>query len=253
MDLGTTGGQIFSNESLIDIAGTDEDELHFTERSGTNSDPTSFGYRISIPNGLYRIRLHFAEIFWGAPGGGPNGTGRRVFDVTLENELVLDDLDINAEVGPTAALVESFDVAITDEALDLESDSAFESYCVGAPNSVGSGASIEFFGNVSVLDNAFTLRTLGAPPSVSGLFLQGTNRVQTPLGSGFRCVGGSVFRLQPLIQTDVIGGAFRILDLTAPSQAAAQILPGSSWNFQLWYRDGSTANLTDGLGVTFTN
>ena len=271
VDIGAIGGRSATNPNLVSIANTDDDELYFSERTSANTDPTRFAYRIAIPNGLYRVKLHIAETFWGAPGGGSIGTAQRVFDVMLEDELVIDDLDINAEVGPAAALIKTFDVAIADAAIDLAfvasvdrpkvsaieilrlADDAFESYCVAAPNSTGSGATIDFSGNISVAEDTFALRAGGAPASVSGLFLQGSNRVQTPLGAGLRCVGGSVFRLQPIIKTDALGRASRTLELTTPSQAAARILPGSSWNFQLWYRDGQSANLTDGLGVTFTD
>lgn len=270
VDLGAVMGRSYRNPAVTSITGTEDDELYITERSGGGSNPARFGYRIPVSDGLYRVRLHFAELFWGAPGGGPGGIGRRVFDVTLENELILDDLDITAEVGATTALVRTFDVRIADQAVDLEfhsnadrpkisgleilrlPDAAFENYCIGAPNSAGPGASLSFGGSISVADNHFELRATGLPSSVTSLFLQGTNRPQLPLGSGFRCVGGFVYRLPPLTQASGTGHAAHLLDLTNPPQPAGQILPGSSWSFQAWYRDGPTSNLTDGLGVTFT-
>ena len=39
------------------------------------------------------------------------------------------------------------------------------------------------------------------------------------------------------------------------SSGGGEILPGSTWNTQFWYRDpafgGAGFNLSDGLGVTF--
>jgi len=270
VDLGAMDGGSYTNSSLTQIAGTDNDELYLTERSGSSQHPTFFGYRIGVPDGLYRVRMHFSEIYWGTPGGGGGGVGSRLFDVTLEDQLVLDDYDIFADVGSATAVVHTFDVAVTDGAVDIDlhssadrpkisgleilrlDDFAFENYCIASPNSAGPGAHIGFLGNVSVGDNHFELTASGAPPGVSGLFLQGVSRPQVPLGSGFRCVGGSVFRLPPLVQVSPSGTATHALDMTMAPQPAGVILPGSSWNFQLWYRDGPTSNLSDGLGVQFT-
>ncbi|MFT5049120.1 MAG: N-acetylneuraminic acid mutarotase [Chlamydiales bacterium] len=271
VDMGAMDGQPYTNTALATIAGTDNDELYLTERTGNNEHPTRFGYRIPVPAGLYRVRLHFAEIYWGVPGGGPAGSALRVFDVVLEETLVLDDYDISGTVGAATAVVHSFDMPVTDGMLDLDfiasvdrpklsgleiqrlDDDAFESYCVAAPNSAGAGAHIGFGGNISVADNQFTLEVQGAPPGVTGLFLQGVTRPQAPLGSGFRCVGGAVYRLPPLVQTSSAGVVNRQLDTTAATQASSLVLPGASWNFQLWYRDSQTSNLSDGLGVTFTD
>ena len=58
---------------------------------------------IPITNGTYNVKLHFAEIYWGAaePNGDPTGggTGSRVFDVDIEGQVVLNDYDIFEEVG----------------------------------------------------------------------------------------------------------------------------------------------------------
>ncbi len=32
-----------------------------------------FRYQFPLPNGEYYVRLHFAEIYWGAPGAGVTG------------------------------------------------------------------------------------------------------------------------------------------------------------------------------------
>ena len=46
-----------------------------------------------------------------------------------------------------------------------------------------------------------------------------------------------------------------LLDNTSPPSAATQITPGSTWNFQAWFRDplagGLAFDLSDGLSVTF--
>ncbi len=91
-------------------------ELHTSERS----DAKTFGYEVPVPNGYYTITLHFAEIYWGATGGGPGGTGKRVFDVNLEGDLILDDYDITADVGPGVPVSKTYEVNVTDGTLNLD-------------------------------------------------------------------------------------------------------------------------------------
>ncbi|WP_189362904.1 PKD domain-containing protein, partial [Algibacter mikhailovii] len=56
-----TGGKFFEN------ASAEVESLYQTERS---SDEKEFNYNIPLANGTYEVTLHFAEIYWGATGGG---------------------------------------------------------------------------------------------------------------------------------------------------------------------------------------
>jgi hypothetical protein len=131
-------------------------------------------------------------------------------------------------------------------------------YCVGAPNSVGPGASIGWSGSTSLALNDFVLHATGTPPHKTALFVYGSSQVQVPLGDGFRCIAGVVQRLLPAGTTDG-GGAFaRHVDFTQPpaNSGNGQILPGSTWNFQLYYHDpagpgGSGFNLSNALSTAF--
>lgn len=120
-----TGGKSYNNPSVTAIEGTDDDAIYLTEHSAT-SDLEGFSYAIPVPDAnTYVVNLHFAEIYWGAPDGGSLGSdgpgGERVFSVNLEGgDVELADFDINAEVGPVTATVESFDVPVTDGTLDIE-------------------------------------------------------------------------------------------------------------------------------------
>jgi hypothetical protein len=65
--------------------------IYETERNaGTNLG--SFGYSIPVASGNYTVELHFAEIYQTTPG-------TRVFDVSVEGQLVLDNFDILAQNG----------------------------------------------------------------------------------------------------------------------------------------------------------
>lgn len=108
-----------SNRSIQDILETDMDSIYITERT-SDGDEGNFEYSIPIDNGSYKLKLHFAEIFWGAPGGGAGASGARVFDVEVEGEVVLDDYDIFSKVGAMTATIEEFIITIDDRNLNIK-------------------------------------------------------------------------------------------------------------------------------------
>ena len=130
------------------------------------------------------------------------------------------------------------------------------SYCTGGVNQTGLPADMGASGSTSLAANAFTLTAGQLPPNKAGFFFYGRDAVQLPLGNGFRCVGGAqLFRL-PVQNSGSNGVITRQLDFTQPPFASGpgQILPGTLWRFQCYYRDtgfGAGFNLTDALAVPF--
>ncbi len=134
-------------------------------------------------------------------------------------------------------------------------------YCTSAPNSAGSGAIISYEGWASLSHNDFLLVTTGVVPSTYGFYYYGPKPIEMPFGHGYRCVGVAggigVFRLLPATLSTAAGVLGRPLDFTQPPLSSGPGAPtaGSTWYFQLWYRDvaagGPQFNLSDGLGVTF--
>jgi len=130
-------------------------------------------------------------------------------------------------------------------------------YCVTSPNSVGSGALIGSSGSTSIAANDFVLQATACPLNKFGLFYYGDLQTQVPAGDGFRCVGSStsLFRL-PVVSTGGTGSASFAVDYNNLPNGG-DILPGSTWNFQFWYRDtgfGSFGyNFSDALQATFCN
>ncbi len=126
----TTGGVVWAADAFYSgptktyknttpIEGTEDDIIYQTERfSNFTSEPMI--YEIPLENGVYDVRLHFAEIWWGVQK--PGGIGSRVFHVDVENgQYVLNNFDIIAEAGsPATALIKFFDdVSVTDGALTI--------------------------------------------------------------------------------------------------------------------------------------
>ena len=109
----------FTNSGLKQIAGTDDDALYLKEQS-SNDDRKPFRYEFPVSNGSYVVRLHFAELYWGAPGGGINGgAGSRVMNISLENQLKLANFDVTQEVGGATAIVKNFPVTVSDGKLSI--------------------------------------------------------------------------------------------------------------------------------------
>jgi subtilisin family serine protease len=83
------------------IAGTDDDQLYKSQRSGMAS------YRFdNLPAGTYTVELNFAELR-------PAFTaGKRVFDVSINGTVVLPGYDVTALVGTLAADRKTFNVTV---------------------------------------------------------------------------------------------------------------------------------------------
>ncbi len=132
-------------------------------------------------------------------------------------------------------------------------DGSVVNYCLTSPNSVGPGAIMGHSGSTSIAANDFGLFSSGCPANQFGLFYYGATQGQSVFGNGFKCVNGQLFRLPPL-QIDALGIATQPIDYNN-LPAGGQILAGSTWNFQFWYRDpaggGALFNLSDGLSASY--
>lgn len=126
-------------------------------------------------------------------------------------------------------------------------------YCIGLPNSLGSGARIGWSGSASLAWNRLVLTCGGIPPGGYGRFYFGTSQAQVLFGDGYRCVGGTTWRL-PIRSAGPAGTIEFALDVNA-LPGGVQISAGTTRHFQYWYRNvlpgGSGFNLSDGLAVTF--
>ncbi len=103
------GRRTFTGE----IENTDDDPLYQTERYFIPASLQPAGYEIPLIPGKYRITLHFAEIYYQEPG-------RRIFDVLLEGNRVLDHYDLYSAQGFATAETRSYELAIQDGLLEIE-------------------------------------------------------------------------------------------------------------------------------------
>lgn len=96
------------------VSGTRDPQLHQTYRYGRRQ----LRYHFDVPNGAYRVELYFIEPWYGV-GGGMDCTGWRLFDVAINRQTVLRDLDVWKEVGPHRALKKIVPVHVTDGAIEV--------------------------------------------------------------------------------------------------------------------------------------
>jgi hypothetical protein len=73
------------------------------------------------------------------------------------------------------------------------------------------------------------------------------------VGAGVLCVGHPFVRFRfQAGTTNTAGYIEKELDLAhLPTFPGSSVLPGETWYFQAWFRDGQTSNFTDALEVPF--
>jgi len=98
------------NRGDLGMTDTDVPKAYETERYSME------GYKFTVPNGKYTVRLHFAETY-----GGIVAEGERVFSVNINGKTAIEDFDPYKEAGgyqkPVVKTIE--DVTITDGRLDI--------------------------------------------------------------------------------------------------------------------------------------
>lgn len=132
----------------------------------------------------------------------------------------------------------------------------------GCANSLGRGALLRGTGTSSVSADDLTLFATDVPPNKFGLFFMSAGQdAAKPIGDGLLCTkGAGGFHRFGMLMGDSFG-FYNQSDLVLYSETNfgpnAQLTPGSTWQFQLWYRDeagscGTGFNTTNAYEVTFT-
>lgn len=131
-----------------------------------------------------------------------------------------------------------------------------ENFCGFSVNSSGGAARISAEGTTSVAAQDLLLRARHLPAGQFGIFFFGAGQTQVPLADGYLCAsgGGSGITRLPISLSNVEGVLDLQLDFASPT-VSAFLTPGSTWNFQAWFRDGAAggagSNLSDGLTIEF--
>jgi YVTN family beta-propeller protein len=138
---------------------------------------------------------------------------------------------------------------------------ALATFCPAEPNSLGVAVSLSVRGSASISTGDFVLAASGGPPGELGLFFYGpAAQPPLPFGDGLVCVGPGrlgLFRLPPGQAFDAAAALEHALDFDVEPAGwgPGKIEPGSTWHFQLSYRDlaspGAGFNASEALRVTF--
>lgn len=106
-DYGFMDGSNSTYSSTLQINNTDEDEIYRSEKYGLVT------YNVRLHNGTYNVKLMFAENYF-------TQSGKRIYDVYVEGNRVLQDFDIFSLVGNNTAYVKDVNnVIITDGELNI--------------------------------------------------------------------------------------------------------------------------------------
>lgn len=124
---GSVGGKLFkmANNGRLpygtdkNIAGTDNDPVYQTQQAGIER------FKLDVLPGEYELTLHFAELQGGlvkelAYNLSSSGsdriepTGKRIFDVYVNGELLLDNFNIADQYGLAVAVAKTFKIKVTD-------------------------------------------------------------------------------------------------------------------------------------------
>ena len=129
-----------------------------------------------------------------------------------------------------------------------------QSYCPGAINSLGLSSTLTVQGSPSVSAGHLVFTASNVNAFTPAQFFKGDAQVQIPFGDGMRCVGGTLHRLKRHNASPWGYWWGEVQYGLLPP--AATILPGSTWNFQLLYRDlngplNTGFNLSSALSITF--
>ncbi len=89
------------------VSGTNDSALYQSARFAR-----ALIYEIPVANGNYQITLHFAEMYWSAPG-------KRVFSIALEGQTVLPNFDIYSLTGRYVAVKRSFTASVADGVVNI--------------------------------------------------------------------------------------------------------------------------------------
>ncbi len=160
------------------INGTEDDRIYQTQRYSLS------GYRVDLGNGTYTVILHFAETY-----SGITGSGQRVFDVLIEGQLALDNLDIYAEAGHSTALVKRFNsIVVQDGQLNIDFTPYIENPEINGIEITSAGGTnqppvLAAIGNKSVTAGQLLQFTISATdPNGDNLAYSASN---LPLGASF--------------------------------------------------------------------
>ncbi len=176
----------YSNSAVFKTAEgalTIPPSIFHSERYSPTTGPLI--YTVPVPNGTYTVRTHHAELYFGKHEDEPvAAAGQRVFDITVEGVLQVDDHDLYLLNGNNPLTHTFTNIMVNDGVLDLEFDpgtqrSTVTGIAIEGPNAniyvnVGSFEDVDFNGDTYIgdrgLGHSASLTFTNATASTEALF-----------------------------------------------------------------------------------
>jgi len=198
------------------IRGTVQEDLYQAELWGPK-----FRYVLErLPEAEYEVTLGFADNFFSEAGG-------RVFSVWADDELVIDHLDIAAEVGKGAALTRTFRVPTPDGRLVLAFRAHVDNAKVCTIELSGEGS--YFFDSAMACTDADLRAKAVAPP---GTYETAIGKLGSRICYNFRPQQRTVFsspmgrfydRARPMLLAAAAGGEMRVMPFVRSGELFAEM------------------------------
>lgn len=249
--LGVCGGQVHSMTVDGDhlVLGTPHSVVYRMDVN-TGFLQTAF----NVPNSASALVMHGGDLLC----GGSDGTIHRM---VADTGLVLGTLsssghDVNAMVIGPDENEPGFPYCF-----GISCPCGNDDILAGCGNSTGAGALMLGSGTASVTQDDLELHTGQMPANVFAIVYMSAIENELSFGDGKLCTGNgySIFRF-PVRNSGPFGVITEgpgIVDYASQTFGPqGQITPGSSWQFQIWYRNpsgpcGNTFNTSNGYTVSF--
>lgn len=122
------------------IHGTRDWELFQTFRFGRHK----LNFRFPVPDGEYRVELYFTEPWHGTGGGVQTDCeGLRIFDVAVNDKVLLNDLDVWAEAGHDGACKKVVNAVVKGGVLKIDFPEVKAGQALICGIAIASAASVE--------------------------------------------------------------------------------------------------------------
>ncbi|WP_339680935.1 malectin domain-containing carbohydrate-binding protein [Cyclobacterium marinum] len=127
---------IFFNDesSRFENIDLDVEQLFQTERNGKH-----LVYSIPVPSGNYTLFTFHNELWFGQ-NGVPEKAASRVFDISIEDEVLTSDFDLFVENNNSPTILSFDNIAVTDGHLTLEMISKLNNASISGIAIIGNGA-----------------------------------------------------------------------------------------------------------------
>ena len=177
--------------------------------------------------------------------------------VNAGNGSALLDPSTGAVLGLERPPVASSQTRYSSQSRDLGGTAILQRTCTTSPNSVGPGGRMHVVGTDNLALQSLTVGATGLPPGSFSLAIYGQTAFSAPYGSGTLCISPFAPGIKRSIPRPVDATGASSTPFLLPMGSGMQITAGSTWIFQVIYRDfvGGVGgfNATDSVEVTFAD